>query len=72
MRRYYTCTIEHGGGFGGGYGGTYAEQFVYESSHRADSRANEEEALAAWRRSHGRAGWAEVVPGSIRLGSFDD
>lgn len=51
MKRNYTCTIRHGGGFGGGYGGTYDSEHSYESG----------------RRSHGRAGWCEVVPGSVRL-----
>ena len=67
MKRNYTCTIRHSGGFGGGYGGTYDSEHSYESGRRAGSKANEADALSAWRRSHGRAGWCEVVPGSVRL-----
>ena len=71
MRRNYTCIILHGGGFGGGYGGTYEREHSYQSTHRADSKANEEDARTTWHRLHGNAGWCEVVPGSVRLESED-
>lgn len=71
MRRNYTCIIRHGGGFGGGYGGTYEREHSYQSTHRAGSKANEEDARTTWRRLRGNAGWCEVVPGSVRLGSED-
>lgn len=46
--RRYTCIIRHGGGFGGGYGGTYEREHSYYSTHRAGSKANEEDATTTW------------------------
>lgn len=57
MRRNYTCIIRHGGGFGGGYGGTYEREHSYQSTHRAGSKTNEEDARTTWHRLHGNAGW---------------
>ncbi len=71
MRRNYTCIIRHGGGFGGGYGGTYEREHSYQSTHRAGSKTNEEDARTTWHRLHGNTGWCEVVPGSVRLESED-
>lgn len=71
MRRNYTCIIRHGGGFGGGYGGIYERGHSYQSTHRAGSKTNEEDARTTWHRLHGNAGLCEVVPGSVRLESED-
>lgn len=57
----YIGEFRHGGGFGGGYGGTYTEEMPYESRHRRGSKANEADAVAAWKRRHGRTGWVELV-----------
>lgn len=65
--RRYTCIIRHGGGFGGGYGGTYEREHSYYSTNRADSKANEEDAMVTWHRRHGCTGWCEVVPGTARI-----
>ena len=65
--RSYICTMRHGGGFAGGYGGTYDSEHVYDSTHRAGSRANEEDAVRSWRSRYGRAGWCEVLPGTVSL-----
>ena len=64
--RRYTCTIRCSGGFDVGRGGISARANSYSSPHRAGSRANEEDAIAAWHRRNGRTGWCEVVPGTAR------
>ena len=63
--RTYSCVMTNGGGFGSGYGGTYDSEFIYTSTHRAGSKANEEDACFQWRCKHGRAGWCEVKHGSV-------
>ena len=62
--RRYTCTIRCSGGFDGGCGGIYEREHSYCSTHEAGSKANEEDAIAAWHRRNVRTGWCEVVPGT--------
>lgn len=45
--RTYTCTITYV------KNGTYDEQFVYQSEHRANSKANLEDAIAQWKQRKG-------------------
>lgn len=54
-----------------GLADAYGWEHSYQSTHRAGSKANEEDARTTWRRLHGNAGWCEVVPGSVRLESED-
>lgn len=65
--RRYTCTIRYSGGFDGGCGGIYERERSYYSTHRAGSKANEKDAITAWRRRNGCTGWCEVVPGTARI-----
>ena len=65
--RRYTCTIRYSGGFDEGCGGIYERERSYYSTHRAGSKANEEDAITAWRRRNGCTGWCEVVPGTARI-----
>lgn len=58
--RRYTCTIRYSGGI-------YEREHSYYSTHRAGSKANEEDAITAWRRRNGCTGWCEVVPGTARI-----
>lgn len=67
--RTYTCTITHNGGFGGGYGGTYSEQFVYASDHRANSKANLEDAITQWKQRKGY-GFSSVEASCAVLGEW--
>lgn len=63
--RSYVCTVTTSGGFGSGYGGAYRREVRYTSWHRAGSKANAADALRAYRAKYGRAGRAEIMPGSI-------
>lgn len=65
--RRYTCIIRYSGGFDGGCGGIYKREHSYYSTHRAGSKANEEDAIATWHRRNGCTGWCEVVPGTARI-----
>ena len=67
MSRAYVCIIDCGGGFGCGYGGSYTRELFYESTHRANSKANFDDAVREYRRTKGRAGWITPRKGSARL-----
>ena len=59
--RTYCAHVEHNGGLGGGNGGITTTELYYESTHRAKSAANLEDARFAFRRKYGRAGTIEVL-----------
>lgn len=55
MQREYIGTIYSTGGLSGGYGGPQYTEFTYYSSHRANSKANTEDAITQYRRIYGRS-----------------
>lgn len=54
--RIYIGTFKCLNAFGGGYGGESYCEVEYFSYSRAGSKQNKEDAIAAYRRKHGRSG----------------